>query len=139
MKPSDERSYTHAPIDVVTAKTECWKCKKETAVSCLTAADFEEEGILVGHSVRLTNVAVIDKTILVPFQQINARIQRVHSGTAGMDYYANHCEHCGALQGDYYLHMEPDGPFFAGQYSDDATVIRIAERGRFAIEAGYSY
>jgi hypothetical protein len=139
MKSNNEKSFAVAPIDVVTAKTGCWKCKKETTVSCLTTADFEEEWALVGHSVRLMNVAVLDKEILVALNQINPGIQSAHSGTAGMNYYANHCEHCGALQGDFYLHMEPSGPFFAGQYPDDAKVTRIAENGRFAVEAGYSY
>lgn len=26
---------------------------------------------------------------------------------------ANHCNHCDALQGDFFLHNEPDGPFFS--------------------------
>jgi hypothetical protein len=27
-------------------------------------------------------------------------------------YWANYCTKCDALQGDYYLYMEPDGVFF---------------------------
>jgi hypothetical protein len=33
------------------------------------------------------------------------------SKTAGAGYWMNHCQHCGAKVSDFYLHMEPDGPF----------------------------
>lgn len=35
------------------------------------------------------------------------------SKSVGHRYWANTCEHCDALQGDFYLSNEPDGPFFA--------------------------
>lgn len=36
--------------------------------------------------------------------------------------WANACVHCGVLQGAFFLHAEPDGPFFAGpeNFSGDA-------------------
>lgn len=52
---------------------------------------------------------------------------RSYSATVKDEYYMNHCEKCGAKQGDYYIHMEPDGNFFFFQswYSEgvrDGTV-----------------
>jgi hypothetical protein len=38
-------------------------------------------------------------------------VQVMASATAGTSYLANACEHCHALQGDWYL-SEPDAPFF---------------------------
>lgn len=35
-----------------------------------------------------------------------------YSKTVNARYWANTCEHCGALQGDFFLYNEPDGPFF---------------------------
>jgi hypothetical protein len=35
-----------------------------------------------------------------------------YSRTAEEEYWANHCGHCDALKGDFFLHNEPDGPFF---------------------------
>ncbi|WP_432263003.1 hypothetical protein [Cupriavidus sp. TMH.W2] len=35
-----------------------------------------------------------------------------YSGTAGSHYLMNHCAHCAAKQGDFYLHYEPGAAFF---------------------------
>ena len=34
-------------------------------------------------------------------------------GPAAGQFFANHCDHCRALQDDYFLHCEPGGVFFA--------------------------
>lgn len=39
-------------------------------------------------------------------------IQLRYSRTAGHKYWANVCSYCGSLQGDFFLHSEPDSPFF---------------------------
>ena len=33
------------------------------------------------------------------------------SGTAGLEYWMNHCQHCDATQGDFFVHG-PNGPFW---------------------------
>jgi hypothetical protein len=33
------------------------------------------------------------------------------SKTVNGKYWANHCEHCNALQGDFFMHDEPGGEF----------------------------
>ena len=38
--------------------------------------------------------------------------RKARSKTAEMSYFANHCEQCDVLQGDFYLHSEPGGAFF---------------------------
>ena len=35
-----------------------------------------------------------------------------YSATARAPYLMNHCAHCGAKFGDFFLHSKPDGPFF---------------------------
>jgi hypothetical protein len=42
-------------------------------------------------------------------------VKLVYSATAGGMYYANHCDGCGRIQGDWFLYHEPDGPFFGGR------------------------
>ena len=62
-------------------------------------------------------------------------IQKRFSRTIREIYWANGCPRCGTLQGDFYLHAEPDGPFFGlrGDPEDDtgerwrADMIRIAQ------------
>ena len=40
---------------------------------------------------------------------------------SGSKYWNNSCPYCHAVQGDYFLFNEPDGPFFSLEYSDDFT------------------
>lgn len=35
-----------------------------------------------------------------------------YSRTKGTTSWANACVHCGSLQGSFFMHSEPDGPFF---------------------------
>ena len=42
-----------------------------------------------------------------------ATVRRMHSATAGGEYWANSCAKCGAIQGDWFLYAEPGGAFFA--------------------------
>ena len=57
------------------------------------------------------------------------------SRTAGATYWANLCVHCRALQGDFYLHSEPDGPFFEGPEDFGGTRVLLTEKN-VEIEAG---
>ena len=47
------------------------------------------------------------------------------SRTMGETTWANGCEHCEALQGAFYLHMEPDGPFFGGADEFEGELIEL--------------
>jgi hypothetical protein len=48
------------------------------------------------------------------------------SRTAGITYYGNHCEHCDALQGDWYLHG-PDGPFWPETWDGPPVIVEPFE------------
>ena len=48
-------------------------------------------------------------------------IQFRFSGTAGSKYWVNTCPYCEAIQGDFFLHSEPDGPFFGISIEEDST------------------
>ncbi|MDE3058162.1 MAG: hypothetical protein KGJ59_09430 [Bacteroidota bacterium] len=78
----------------------CWNCKKETLV-------FSWPG---------------KKSNAKPFVEPRpASIQYQFSKTSQMKYWANACIHCGALQGDFFLYNEPDGPFWKFDCGEDAT------------------
>ena len=74
------------------AKRRCWKCGESTVVWNWP-----------GH------VMWDDQE---PPKPIPSNVRWAYSGAAMGDYWANVCEHCGAVQGDWYLYMEPDRPFF---------------------------
>ncbi len=76
------------------ADRECWKCSQVTAVYTWTGHEAwgQDEPPLDGRP---------------------PTVQFIHSSVVPDGYWGNVCEHCGAIQGDWYLFMEPDGPFFA--------------------------
>lgn len=76
------------------AKEVCWRCKKETRVySWRWHDDWEkEEPQKEGRPIN---------------------VMLAYSKTAGVVYWANVCEYCNALQGDWFLYG-PSGPFWIG-------------------------
>ncbi|MFZ1083230.1 MAG: competence protein CoiA family protein [Candidatus Kryptoniota bacterium] len=78
---------------------QCWKCKKMTLVFTWPG---QQEGIIPAGQPR------------------PGVIQYRSSKMAGAKYWANVCMHCSALQGDFFLYNEPDGPFFAFECGADA-------------------
>jgi len=64
-----------------------------------------------------------------------------YSKTAESSYWANHCEHCGALQGDFFLHSEPDGAFFPLEIEEyeQLTFITVPSKFDIEIDADYSW
>jgi hypothetical protein len=62
-----------------------------------------------------------------------------HSAAISSSYWANHCEHCGTLLGDYELHCEPDGAFMPSSEAAAAYIqlLQIPEPFQ-AATAGYA-
>ncbi len=77
------------------AEVECWKCGKKTAVYTWA-----------GHGAWGQDEP--------PVADRPATLQFIRSSVVPDGYWGNVCEHCGVIQGDWYLYNEPDGPFFGG-------------------------
>lgn len=69
----------------------CWKCNKKTAVYTWA-----------GHQLWAKNCPVVGRPSTVRF---------MWSNTISGRYWANSCEHCGSILGDWFLYCEPGGPF----------------------------
>lgn len=142
MNFTDKKQYAIAPIDLVSTKFECWKCKQLTLVSCLKVYDFDDgygprggaENRDADRRYCLTNIEKLPQVLVDALTAKNPNVRMAESRTTQSTYLANNCEHCGALQGDFFLHTEPDGPFFAGQFPADADIQRVANEGRFEVE-----
>lgn len=117
-EPGEERApvapdYSNHPLNlaierpsIAEAAVQCWSCHQDTPV--LTVAGREEDGALVS----VTGIQAFDSTLrralsAYPFYRL------AYSRTTSAWAFANVCTLCGALQGDFFLHSEPDGPFFA--------------------------
>jgi hypothetical protein len=61
------------------------------------------------------------------------------SATTQSVYWANHCEHCGAMLDDHELHCEPEGAFMPGSEADAARIQLLQVLNPIeAVAAGYS-
>ncbi len=121
MKPLRDGMLLKAPIQLALAFTACWKCHQPTAVAAIVAAELIEYEDGEPYSDRDGPSYVLDiaQHQMPPFLAAElatlAPLYRPrYSRTMGETTWANGCEHCDALQGGFYLHMEPDGPFFGG-------------------------
>ena len=106
-----------APLRLATADAQCWKCKATTPVHALVASDMEDaeaELDRIGEAVFVWDVDGHDMPVHLAVAlraQAPGYIPR-YSRTQNATVWANGCASCGALQGGWFLHSEPDGPFF---------------------------
>jgi hypothetical protein len=72
-------------------------------------------------------------------QVLSAHFRFAQSTVTHSSYWANHCEHCGALLEDHELHCEPDGPFSPASEAAAANIelVKIDEPLE-AAAAGYT-
>jgi hypothetical protein len=72
-------------------------------------------------------------------KQISPSFRMAYSAVTLNSYWANHCEHCGALLEDHELHCEPEGAFMPSSESA-ATAIQLSSvQAPFeAAAAGYA-
>jgi hypothetical protein len=111
MQDSDSSSVTADSAFVACAPTTCWKCGgpiEVITIYCKTGAvDGQPLSSFCVSSVTSVAPALSNELKRWPHFRLS------YSRTAEEEYWANHCTHCDTLQGDFFLHNEPDGPFFS--------------------------
>jgi len=124
---------------IMTAKRKCWKCQADTTVVCPVAEKFllpdeetEYSWELCEYFTSFSDVTKISPKLLKTIQEHFPSYKWGTSSVVPDGYYANHCTHCGAIQGDFYLHSEPDSPFFAHTPEETSQVTLVP------VEAAYS-
>jgi len=103
-------------IYVVVGEQECFKCNNTTSViSLATDSFFEiengEMSYIEGDLYLIEDVYCIPNSISKYLSE-EYKFNYGHSKTTNSNYYGNHCDVCGVLQGNFYLYCEPDSPFF---------------------------
>lgn len=107
-----------APVQLASAEVKCWKCSDEIAVHALVASDLDDSGDdgygRIGEAVFVYDVDEDEMPEALALALVRAypNYRPLYSQTAGETTWANACSSCGALQGAFFLHAEPDGPFF---------------------------
>ena len=112
-----------APFYLALNKRDCWKCGYMTKVISLYSDNFyflesedvESEGQIFHKSEFksfFSDITFLDKEIHQFLNQNFPFFKLGFSKTIGGKYWANHCEKCNSLQGDFFNHSEPGGPFY---------------------------
>lgn len=122
-----------APVYLVIGYTDCWKCKTRTPVAGILAERTPDEDI----PCMVSEVAGIDDSLLAFIQSRVPDYRLGYSKMAGDSYLANHCPGCGIIQGDFFLHSEPGGPFFPVEPSEAAelNIVRLPVDGGLELDA----
>ena len=135
----------HGPIRLAGATVECWRCHEQTAVHALEVSDVEDvdEG---GDVTRLGSRAFVYGVgkddlagfVRLPLAQHAPKYLPTFSRTTGETSWASLCEHCDALQGAFFQHSEPDGPFFGGPKTFKGSLTLLSTEGIEVQAASYS-
>jgi len=91
-------------------------------------------------SALLFYVEHLAEAIQARLTQLSRQFRPEHSAVTLSTYWANHCEHCGALLEDHELHCEPEGAFMASSEIAAGNIQLIEIHEPFeAVAAGYSF
>ncbi|MCB5953265.1 DUF5710 domain-containing protein [Enterococcus sp. BWT-B8] len=113
-------------VGILEGTTTCWKCKKKTKVFAFSADstnvfDVTEDRYInvideTGYDLQLWSISedIPEKIKEILTKEFGCKIK--YSKTVNDTYFANVCNHCDSLQGNYFLYSEVDGPF--GMYGD---------------------
>lgn len=102
------------------AEARCWQCRALTPVYAIVMEshaevtfDANEEPEVYSGRIVISGLAAMDDDSAAKIAAAAPSFHRAESKTAGRVQWANHCASCGAMQGEFFLHSEPDGPFFS--------------------------
>lgn len=113
---------------ILLGKTRCHACQAETRTAAIWVGKFEdldEQAMDPNGAALLTFVEDIDTRALATCQEHLPRLRMAFTKMSGTTYLANHCEVCGTVLGDHFVHG-PDGPFWpAGEEQLAAGVRKI--------------
>lgn len=126
LKDTDDAMIATEYIHIIEGEQKCWKCGQLTKVVGLGIGEFVhiygeadapeyelvEDYVDLGEELHLAWVENEDDIPLklLRYLQENYSVKTGYSKTIGGKCFANHCDCCGALQGNWFLFDEPDSP-----------------------------
>lgn len=131
MPNADETHVRSNSYSIAQAGVTCWKCHKKThAFGFFVPTGFEyrtpEDGGQQWHRSPLPTILSYVTNLLpevaVQANAIAPRLRLDSSKTKGHAYWMNHCEACGEKIGDFGLHRDASGPFYATHQPGTSTV-----------------
>jgi hypothetical protein len=140
------------PFYIALNTRDCWKCGAETTMISLYSDNFynldyenDETENQIFQKVEaksfFSDITYLDNTISTFLTQNFSFFKFGYSKTIGGKYWANHCEKCNSLQGDFFNHSEPGGAFFPITEDECKKILLIQIPLKFdiCIKGGFSY
>jgi len=115
--------YRAGRFALLTGNHRCYQCKAITRVCAIGLMPYEERDREYGDyqqiddAVLLTGITALNALAADEVARLAPRMRLAHSKTAGLAYLANHCEHCSAMIGAWFI-TEPDEAFFPTSAED---------------------
>jgi len=130
-----------SPFYLVKSKEPCWKCEKISEVITFAAEGVIEDDKEHKEFVTFVYVSLLPEKLATFIAKKYENYFIDFSKTTQSYYYINHCMHCSALLGDFYLHSEPDGAFFpmSEQAAKEIELIELKESGYIQLSADTAY
>jgi hypothetical protein len=146
---ADETRIRNSGYSLAQASVSCWKCHKKTDVYALfVPSQFEyrspqSHGKQWRQSPLPTILSYVTDILPEIADQVSAITKHFRLDTSkgkGQTYWMNHCASCGSKIGDFGLHREAIGPFFAAHSPGTSTVgVLYTFPGRFECKGDVSF
>lgn len=108
---------------LLTGDHRCYQCKAVTRVSAIGLAGYQERDREYGDyshvddAVLLTGITALNGQAAAEVARLAPGMRIAHSKTAGVSYLANHCQHCSAMIGAWFI-KKPGEAFFPASLED---------------------
>jgi hypothetical protein len=133
---------------VARTEAKCWHCGLPTHLVALAMPHGHEtldaevavdRWHRAGFNAFLFFVESLSDEVQSHLSRVSQTFRRAHCAATLNSYWANHCEHCGALLGDHELHCEFDCAFMPSSESNAANIelLHVGEPLE-AMAAGYA-
>jgi hypothetical protein len=125
------------PLYLASATTACWKCGVDMTVVALIAPNNS----ISAEVAILSNIEQLPDPLRQDIQRRFPSFKLKYSKTAQSKYYANTCPKCGVICGDFFLHSEPDSPFFPTDETEAArlTIEEVPLSGPLELDAACGF
>ena len=125
LNDSDEAIIAMENLYIIEGQQTCWKCKHSTRVIGLGLNEavhiylneYDKPCIedTLSNSLDELHLAWVDNEEDIPpkllqYLKENYSVKTGYSKTLGETCFANHCDYCSAIQGNWFLFDEPDSP-----------------------------
>ncbi len=143
-----------APLYLKNSIERCYSCSEFSHVYCLAATQIktieyddddpnQKHTSLINnenHLVDVLNLTSIHNDLLFFIKAKAPNYFPDFSKTQGRRVWINHCEHCNAKLGDFYMHCEPGGAFYPTSDQEKSLIDKelLFSQGEFVFSGDFS-